>query len=172
MNRTIAFVAAALLVATSAYADQGASQGKGVPHGQGQGQGQAQGQGQGQGQMHGPPDSRGPDDRDHRDFDEHRDEGKDNRGQVVSDCNHHANERKLKGGERKQFVEWCEDRGARYNYDERRWKGERTCYDKADRKGLSGDKRRKFLNKCFDEQMGNREYDPRGRDVLGKGDHR
>jgi hypothetical protein len=94
----------------------------------------AQGQGQGQGQGKG------------------GDKGGQNHGQVVSDCNHRANERNLKGQERKDFTEWCESRGARYQYDYRRYDGEKSCYQKANNKGLTGDKRSNFLDKCFAER--------------------
>ena len=77
-------------------------------------------------------------------------QGLGNDGQVTSDCNHQANSRGLKGQERKQFVEWCQDRGATYMYDDNRWHSERSCYQKADEKGLSGDKRRKFLKNFFE----------------------
>lgn len=70
-------------------------------------------------------------------------------GQVVSECNHRANDKNLKGQDRKDFVEWCESRGARYKYDDRRYDGERNCYQKANDKGLTGDKRANFLEKCF-----------------------
>ena len=93
--------------------------------------GQGQGQGQGQG--------RGAD--------------KSNHGQVVSECNHRANERKLKGQDRKEFVEWCESRGARYGYDDNRYSRERECYRKADNKELRGDKRQKFLANCLDVEV-------------------
>ncbi len=73
-----------------------------------------------------------------------------NHGQVVSECNHRANERNLKGQDRKEWTEWCEDRGGRYNYDYKRYSSDRNCYQKADNKGLSGDKRRKFINDCLD----------------------
>lgn len=80
--------------------------------------------------------------------------GKDdaNRGEQVSDCNHKANERKLKGQDRKDFVEWCTDHGAQYNYDARRYDQSRTCYRKADEKGLSGDLRRAYLQDCLRRQ--------------------
>ncbi len=78
--------------------------------------------------------------------------GEPNHGQVVSECNHRANERNLKGQDRKDFTEWCESRGARYKYDDRRYDGEKTCYQKANNKGLSGDKRANFLDKCFAER--------------------
>ena len=108
-----------------------------------------------------------------RDDDEHKSDS--NHGQVVSECNHRANARNMKGQDRKQWVEWCEERGARYKYDDRRWGTERSCYQRADSKNLSGDQRRKFINNCLSE-TGTR-YDskynadgaPRGKDVLGKG---
>lgn len=73
-----------------------------------------------------------------------------NHGQVVSECSHRANERNLKGKDRKEWTEWCEDRGSRHDYDYRRYSSDRNCYQKADNKGLTGDKRRKFINDCLD----------------------
>ncbi len=73
-----------------------------------------------------------------------------NHGSVVSECNHRANERNLKGQDRKQWTEWCEERGSRNNYDYRRYSTDRNCYQKADSKGLSGDQRRRFINDCLD----------------------
>jgi hypothetical protein len=70
-------------------------------------------------------------------------------GQVVSECNHRANDKNLKGQERKDFVEWCESRGAHHKYDDKRYDGEKTCYQKANNKGLTGEKRANFLEKCF-----------------------
>jgi hypothetical protein len=96
----------------------------------------AQGQGQGQGQGK----------------DKGADKGGPNHGQIVSECNHRANDRNLKGQERKDFTEWCESRGARYKYDDKRYDGEKNCYQKANNKGLSGDKRANFLDKCFAER--------------------
>jgi hypothetical protein len=93
----------------------------------------AQGQGQGQG----------------KDKGQHYDEP--NHGQVVSECNHRANSRNLKGQERRDFTEWCESRGARYKYDDNRYGNERDCYQKANKKGLSGNKRANFLDKCLAE---------------------
>jgi hypothetical protein len=78
-------------------------------------------------------------------------------GEVVSECNHRANERNLKGRDRKQFVEWCTDRGERYGYDDRRFDEERSCYRKADDRGLSGDFRRVFLQDCLGKQEKRRE---------------
>jgi len=78
-----------------------------------------------------------------------KDKGGPNQGQIVSECNHRANERNLKGQDRKDFTEWCESRGARYKYDDKRYDGEKNCYQKANNKGLTGDKRQNFLEKCF-----------------------
>jgi len=78
---------------------------------------------------------------------------KSNHGQVVSECNHRANERKLKGQDRKEFTEWCESRGAQYGYDDNRYSRERECYRKADNKELKGDKRQKFLANCLDVEV-------------------
>ena len=117
-----------------------------------QGQGQGKGQGQGQGQ--------GDDQYDDKGKDKDKGKGKDadkgdaNHGQVVSECNHRANAKNLKGQDRKDYTEWCESRGARYQYDDKRYSGERNCYQKADNKGLSGDKRANFLDKCFAEHEG------------------
>jgi hypothetical protein len=79
-----------------------------------------------------------------------KNEGSSNHGQVVSECNHRANERNLKGHDRQEWTEWCEERGSRHNYDYKRYSSDRNCYQKADNKGLSGDKRRKFINDCLD----------------------
>ena len=110
----------------------------------------AQGQGQGKGQAKGQA----------QDYSQYDDKGKDkdaykgdpNRGQVVSECNHRANDRNLKGQDRKDFVEWCESRGARYQYDYGRFDGEKNCYQKANNKGLTSDKRQDVLEKCFAER--------------------
>ena len=40
---------------------------------------------------------------------------------------------------------------AAHNYDYQRYSSDRNCYQKADNKGLSGDKRRKFINNCLDK---------------------
>ena len=72
-----------------------------------------------------------------------------NRGQVVSECNHRANAKELKGKERKEYVEWCTDRGERYQYDERRYTQDRSCYRGADEKSLSGDLRSVFIQECL-----------------------
>lgn len=93
----------------------------------------------------------GEDGRKGKDGDDGRyDDDKDNHGSVVSECNHRANERNLKGQERKQWTEWCESRGSRHKYDYTRYSKDRNCYQKADNKGLTGDKRRKFINDCLD----------------------
>jgi hypothetical protein len=106
---------------------------------------QGQGQGKGQGQGNDQYDDKGKD----KGKDAYQDDA--NRGQVVSECNHRANARNLKGQDRKDYTEWCESRGARYKYDDNRYSGERNCYEKANKKGLSGDKRANFLDKCFAE---------------------
>ena len=72
-----------------------------------------------------------------------------NRGQVVSDCNHRANEKNLKGKDRQEYVEWCTDRGEHYKYDDRRYDQDRSCYRRAEEKGLSGDFRRVFIQDCL-----------------------
>jgi psiF repeat len=95
---------------------------------------------------HGKSDKKGKDDY----YGDGYDHSKDNHGQVVSECNHRANERNLKGKDRKEWTEWCESRGSRHNYDYKRYSTDRNCYQKADNKGLSGDKRRKFINDCLD----------------------
>jgi hypothetical protein len=77
--------------------------------------------------------------------------GKDNHGQVVSECNHRANERKLKGKERQDFVDWCTDSSERHGFYDWRWNDDRSCYQKADNKGLSGDQRRDFIRRCVDK---------------------
>lgn len=133
MKRILVLIAAAGVLAISvASADQGNSQGKG------KGQGNTQDQGQDY----------------YRDYDQgkNKNDGKDNPGQVTSDCNHMANQRNLKGQERKDYVEWCQDRGQRYGYNDKAWYGEKTCYQKADNKGLTGDKRRNFLQDCFNKK--------------------
>ena len=94
---------------------------------------------------------------------------------MVSECNHRANQRNLKGQDRKQWVEWCTEHGQRFGYDNRYWNNDRTCYQKADDRNLSGDKRRSYLHECLSKSDRNRydpsKYDgePRGKDVLGKG---
>ena len=82
-----------------------------------------------------------------------------NHGQVVSECNHQANQRNLKGQDRKDFTEWCESRGGRYQYDYNRYGSEKTCYQRANNKGLKGDKRANFLDKCFAGEIGKKNKD-------------
>ena len=77
-------------------------------------------------------------------------------GQVVSDCNHRANEKNLKGDDRQDYVEWCTDRGERYQYDDRRYDQDRGCYRRAEERGLSGDVRRAFIQDCLRKQEKNR----------------
>jgi hypothetical protein len=147
---------------------------------QGKGKSAAQG---GSAVDHGPPQGKAGVPNDDR-YDDHHgdDKGKgkedaqDNRGQTVSECNQRANERKLKGKDRQEFVEWCTDHGAQSQYSERSYNEDRGCYRKADEKGLSGDKRRNFINECVrrQEQKPAQENvgtygEPRGKDVQGKG---
>jgi hypothetical protein len=77
-------------------------------------------------------------------------------GEVVSDCNHRANEKNLKGHDRQDYVEWCTDRGERYKYDDRRYDQDRGCYRRAEERGLSGDFRRVFIQDCLRKQEKNR----------------
>jgi hypothetical protein len=102
-----------------------------------------------------------------------------NHGQMVSDCNHRANERNLKGHERQDYVEWCTSRGYRYTnpqYGARYRDTDRSCYSQANDRGLTGDRRTDFLRSCLGKDDDRVRYDddcqpgqPRGRDVLGKG---
>lgn len=98
----------------------------------------------------GNPGQQGKGDDDHYDDRYDDKDKKSNHGQIVSECSHRANERNLKGKDRKEWTEWCEERGSRHNYDYRRYSSDRNCYQKADNKGLTGDKRRKFVNDCLD----------------------
>ncbi|HEX6572541.1 MAG TPA: hypothetical protein VF055_11005 [Steroidobacteraceae bacterium] len=84
------------------------------------------------------------------------DDDDDNRGQVVSDCNHRANGKDLKGKERQQYVEWCTEHGERYKYDDRRYDQDRSCYRRADERGMSGDFRRVFIQDCLRKLEKNR----------------
>ena len=92
--------------------------------------------------------------------DRHHEDGQgkaeDNHGQVVSDCNHRANQKELKGKDRQDYVEWCTDRGERHQYDDRRYDQDRSCYRKAGEKGLSGDTRRAYIQDCLRKQEKNR----------------
>jgi hypothetical protein len=92
----------------------------------------------------------------HDDDKDRPDDGDGNRGQVVSDCNHRANEKGLKDKERQQYVEWCTDRGERYKYDDRRYDQDRSCYRRADERGMSGDFRRVFIQDCLRKLEKNR----------------
>ncbi len=91
--------------------------------------GQAKGQSQGKGQA----------------------EGKSNDGQVTSECNHRANSKNLKGQERKDYVEWCQSRGAKFGYDDNRYSRDRDCYRTAFEKLLSGDSRSTYISKCLED---------------------
>jgi hypothetical protein len=150
MARWIAIALVALATAGTAFAGQGQPQ----PQAQDKGKGKEQSQSQGK-------DSS-------------------NHGQVVSNCNHQANERKLQGQDRKHFVEWCTERGERYGYDQQRYNYDRNCYQSADGKGLTDSLRKAFLGDCLGQR--DRDYDSDrkraqdrdgdssvpGRDVLNK----
>jgi hypothetical protein len=66
-------------------------------------------------------------------------------GQVVSGCNHQANDLKLKGKERKRFVERCKERGGD------RWSSadnDRNCRERAARLDLGDAAREDFMRHC------------------------
>ena len=135
MQRWIVPLSAALLAVGMSHV--ASAQGKDQGNGQGQGQGQAQAQ-----------------EHDHEKDaykDKDADKVKSNHGQVVSECNHRANSRNLKGQERKDFTEWCESRGPQYKYDENRYGNERNCYQRANDKNLRGDDRANFLRRCLSD---------------------
>jgi hypothetical protein len=130
-----------------------------------------------QGEQHGNKDGSNyrADDRDGDRYDDHDTSKNDaNHGQVVSECNHRANQRNLKGQDRKQWVEWCTDHGQRFSYENRYWTNDRTCYQNADNRNLSGDTRRAYVRDCL-SKVDRTRYDynergePRGKDVPGKG---
>jgi len=177
MSRWITIALVALFAAGPALADQGQAQDKGKGKEQAQAQGQVyhgpdQAQGSGQGQGRSQAQNKGQDNAPGND--------PSNYGQVVSDCNHQANERKLQGQDRKHFVEWCSDRGERYGYDQQRYNYDRNCYQSADGKGLTDSLRKAFLGDCLSKR--DREYETErkreqdrdgnvsvpGRDVLNK----
>jgi hypothetical protein len=86
----------------------------------------------------------------------------DNRGQIVSDCNHRANDRELMGIDRQDYVEWCTSRGHRYDrsYMDNYWDDDRTCYGRANDRGMTGDRRADFLHNCL-ARDNDRRYPPR-----------
>ncbi len=86
-------------------------------------------------------------------------------GEVVSECNHRANQRELKAKDRKHFVEWCTERGENYRFDDRRYRYDRDCYERADSKGLAGTARMIFIADCAAGQ--DREYE-RDKDRAGR----
>ncbi len=105
-------------------------------------------------------DDRDRDDRDGRklhEFDGYREDQLKNHGQAVSACNHRANQRNMKGQARREWVEWCVDRGERHKYDDRRYADDRSCYRKANERNLSGDFRRVFILDCLEREDKRRE---------------
>jgi hypothetical protein len=143
MRHLLAVVALAVVLAPAVQADPPADKGKGNPSSQGKSKDT---------DTYDPYADRYDDRYDDGGKDKDKDKSKDNHGQRVSECNHRANERKLKGNERKDYVEWCVDRGDRYKYDDRSFDRDRSCYRKADDKGLSGGFRQAFLADCFKQQ--------------------
>ena len=69
-------------------------------------------------------------------------------GQVVSECNHRANDKKLQGKDRQEYVEWCTDRGAGTKYDDRRFEQERSCYGMAAAR-VDDAARRRVIEDCL-----------------------
>jgi hypothetical protein len=134
MTRWIVPLLAALLVFGTAYA--------------GNDKGQVQLQVQGKGPVPGQPG-----DYDDKGKNKDKSTGQDasNRGQVTSECNHRANDKNLKGQERKDYVEWCQSRGARYGYRDDDYKRERGCYQSVFDKMLGGEKRQSYLDECLRE---------------------
>jgi hypothetical protein len=82
------------------------------------------------------------------DDDHNRGQDEGNRGQVVSDCNHRANARELKGQDRQDFVDWCVDR--RDPFDDNRVNRYPDCNALAAQRGLLNEARRDFINRCID----------------------
>jgi hypothetical protein len=73
------------------------------------------------------------------------------RGQVVSDCNHRANTRDLKGQDRQNFVDWCVDR--RDPFDGNHVNRYPDCSAIAAERGLLDEARRDFINRCLDSDQ-------------------
>lgn len=82
------------------------------------------------------------------DADKNRGQDATNRGQVVSDCNHRANARELKGHDRQDFVDWCVDR--RDPFDDHQVKRFPDCNALAAQRGLFDEARQDFINRCLD----------------------
>lgn len=135
---SMAVLALTVLFAPVTLADPPADKGKGTPAAQAQDRSK-------------PTAARDGDHRDHKDR-----TADDNHGQVVSTCNHRANEKNLEGKDRQEYVEWCTERGERYQYDDRRYDQDRSCYRVAEQKGMSGDARRVFVENCLRRQEKNR----------------
>jgi hypothetical protein len=161
----------AVLLGPVSYAGQGNSQGKaqGKPQGQVQGSSQGQGHGKAKDQGKGQDDGHGNSQGNRHSQEQHGQgqAGKDNHGQVVSECNSRANDRKLKGKERQDFVEWCTDTSERHGYKDGRWTGDRSCYDRADKNGLKDADRRDFVRRCVDRNTDDYERKAKGGDKDG-----
>ena len=133
MTRWFVPLLAALLVLGTAHA--------------GNDKGQVQVQGKGPVQSSDYDDDKGK----NKDKDKSNGQDSSNRGQVTSECNHRANDKNLKGQERKDYVEWCQSRGARYGYRDDDYKRERGCYQSVFDKMLGGEKRQSYLDECLRE---------------------
>ena len=79
-----------------------------------------------------------------------------NHGQIVSDCNHEANARSLKGHNRQEFVDWCTATAQRFDNnvkDVGRYYGRYdSCADSARRLGYKGDERQRYMDWCVDRK--------------------
>jgi hypothetical protein len=141
MKRWTIVVLAAVLAMGAAYAGND----------KGQGQGKGKGQEQAQDYRY---DDLGEDGKGRA---KKSDDGPQNKGQVTSECNQRANDKNMKGQDRKDYVEWCESRGVGYKYDDKRYGNERNCYQRANDKNLRGDDRANFLRRCLSD-VDSRDY--------------
>lgn len=81
-------------------------------------------------------------------------QGPRNRGQSVSDCNHRADERNLKGQGRKEFVGGCT---SRYQVmDDERRDRYRDCHARAAARGLHDAGRRQYIEDCVTGRLDRR----------------
>lgn len=154
ITATFAACVLALVLAPVALAGPPADKGKPVSAAQGQGQGQ--GSGKSQADEHAGAHDAGAKGASGDKGKESAHDDADNHGQAVSECNHRANDKKLKGKERQEYLEWCTDHGERAKYDDRRYDQDRSCYRRADEKGLGGDFRRVYIKECLQKQEKNR----------------
>jgi hypothetical protein len=79
------------------------------------------------------------------------DSGQPDRGQPVSDCNHRALERGLKGPDRRDFVDGCVSRLSATDDDRRdRY---RECHARAADRGLHDASRRQYIEDCVADRV-------------------